>query len=66
MEFQRSTGMFYREAAMYMAKPQHILNDFHVRHDRLRTRIDDQEHNLSGYVAFINHLHREGGKCTFF
>jgi hypothetical protein len=56
VEFQRSTGMFYPEAAMYMAKPQHILNAFYVRHDRLRTRIDDQEHNLSGYVAFINHF----------
>lgn len=59
-EYQRS-GFFYPEVAMYLAKPERILNAFNVRHDRLRTRIDDQEHNLSGYVAYINHFHRNGG-----
>lgn len=53
VEFQRATGFFYPEAAMYMAKPKHILNAFYVRHDRIRMRIDDQEHNLSGYVAYL-------------
>ena len=56
VEFQRSTGFFYPEMAMYMAKPNKILNSFYVRHDRFRTRIDDQEHNLSGYVAYVNFL----------
>ncbi|MFW0005727.1 MAG: hypothetical protein AB8V39_03585 [Coxiella endosymbiont of Dermacentor nuttalli] len=56
VEFQRSTGYFYPEVAMYMAKPEKILNAFYVRHDRFRTRIDDQEHNLSGYVAYINYF----------
>lgn len=56
VEFQRSTGYFYPEMAMYMAKPEKILNAFYVRHDRFRTRIDDQEHNLSGYVAYLNHF----------
>ncbi|OTG86053.1 poly alpha-glucosyltransferase [Acinetobacter sp. ANC 3813] len=56
VEFQRATGYFYPEMAMYMAKPDKILNAFYVRHDRFRTRIDDQEHNLSGYVAYINHF----------
>lgn len=46
VEFQRATGYFYPEMAMYMAKPEKILNAFYVRHDRFRTRIDDQEHNL--------------------
>ena len=54
-EYQR-TGFFYPEVAMYMAEPQKVLNAFYVRHDRFRTRIDDQEHNLSGYVAYLNHF----------
>lgn len=54
-EFQR-TGFFYPEVAMYMAHPAKVLNAFYVRHDRFRTRIDDQEHNLSGYVAYVNHF----------
>lgn len=56
VEFQRSTGYFYPEVAMYMAKPEKVLNAFYVRHDRFRTRIDDQEHNLSGYVAYLLHF----------
>lgn len=56
VEFQRSTGFFYPEVAMYMAKPERVLNSFYVRHDRFRTRIDDQEHNLSGFVAYINYF----------
>ena len=58
VEFQRSTGFFYPEVAMYMAKPKNILNAFYVRHDRFRTRIDDQEHNLSGYVAYVNYFNQ--------
>ncbi|MDM1780911.1 poly alpha-glucosyltransferase [Acinetobacter indicus] len=56
VEFQRATGYFYPEMAMYMAKPEKILNAFYVRHDRFRTRSDDQEHNLSGYVAYLNYF----------
>ncbi len=56
-EFQRN-GFFYPEVAMYMQKPKNILHGFYVRHDRLRTRIDDQEHNLSGYVAYVNYFNK--------
>ena len=51
VEYQR-TGFFYPEVAMYTAEPSKILNAFYVRHDRFRARIDDQEHNLSGYIAY--------------
>lgn len=57
-EFQR-TGFFYPEIAMYMARPDKVLNAFYVRHDRFRVRIDDQEHNLSGYVAYVQHFETE-------
>ena len=57
-EFQR-TGFFYPEVAMYMARPDKVLNAFYVRHDRFRVRIDDQEHNLSGYVAYVQYFETE-------
>lgn len=58
VEFQRATGFCYPEFAMYMAKPNKVENGFYVRHDRFRMRNDDQEHNLSGFIAYLNYFDR--------
>lgn len=64
VEFQRATGFFYPELAMYMAKPAKIENGFYVRHDRFRMRNDDQEHNLSGFIAYYKFFEQGDGDGT--
>ena len=45
-------GYFYPEYAMYMDKPDRILGAFFIRHDDYRTRIDDEQHFIDGYVKY--------------
>lgn len=45
-------GYFYPEYAMYMEKPDKVSGAFFIRHDDFRTRIDDEQHFIDGYVKF--------------
>lgn len=45
-------GFWYPEYAMYMGRPECVLGSFFVRHDGFRTRIDDDQHFIDGYVKY--------------
>lgn len=46
-------GYFFPETAMYMEHPERVVYTFFVRQDRFRIRIDDVQHNLGAYYAYI-------------
>ncbi len=55
-------GLYFPEVAMYYKAPQNILWAFYIRHHSFRSRIDDIEHNLSGYCSYLNQIVIPAGK----
>ncbi|MGG5318754.1 hypothetical protein [Enterococcus sp. AZ072] len=52
-------GVMHPEMALFMKRPDKIVNGFYTRHDKFRMRIDDQEHFLSGLINFYTYFYTE-------
>ncbi len=49
-------GLYFPEVAMYYKVPVNILWAFYIRHHSFRSRIDDIEHNISGYCNYYHQI----------